>query len=195
MDKNDDQHQGNPNTTTHSVPEEPSQPVINPVLVSQPAQPLVLPQPSPAQRGGALVPPPYQTNPQLPVVPPTVPPSTAGATIVPQSNSQSSNGSTNNLNNNQPIPALQVEEYLETKMKLAQIMRDFNEKKICFVGVDGGRIYVQQYQQISARVKNGEDISMFLRGRIVMFVTAVDKKKRSITETKLFIPDFELMQR
>jgi hypothetical protein len=99
------------------------------------------------------------------------------------------------LASNQPVPALQIEEYLATKMKLAQIMRDFNDKKLCFIGTDNSRILVQQYQAISSKVKAGEDISSFLRGRLVMFVTAVDKKKRAITETKLFIPDSEPLGR
>lgn len=155
-------------------------------------QSLVLASPSLSGRGnGSVAPPPYQPASQL--IPPSV-----GLSVppVPQTNnSQVSVGSSSNLPNNQPVPALQLEEYLETKMKLAQIMRDFNEKKICFIGNDGIKVFVQQYQQISARVKAGEDIANFLRGKVVMFVTAVDKKKRSITETKLFIPDFELIQR
>lgn len=77
-------------------------------------------------------------------------------------------------------------------MRLAQIMRDFNEKKICFIGTDDSRIYIQQYQTISARVKQGDDISHYLRGRLLVFVTGIDKKKKSITETKLFVPDYEL---
>jgi hypothetical protein len=107
-------------------------------------------------------------------------------------NNSGENSQGSNHGHSQPIPALQIEDYLATKMKLAQIMRDFNEKRICFVGLDGSKLYVQQYQTISSRVKGGEDIQNFLRGKLVMFVTAVDKKKRSITETKLFIPDFEL---
>jgi hypothetical protein len=107
-------------------------------------------------------------------------------------NNSGENSQGSNHGQSQPIPALQIEDYLATKMKLAQIMRDFNEKRICFVGMDGSKLYVQQYQTISSRVKAGEDIQNFLRGKLVMFVTAVDKKKRSITETKLFIPDFEL---
>lgn len=95
--------------------------------------------------------------------------------------------------NETALPAVQMEEYLNTKMKLAQIMRDFNNRKICFVGKDNTQIHLIQYQAISNRVKAGEDISIFLKGKLVVFVTGVDKKKRSITETKLFIPDFELI--
>mmetsp|Transcript_27904 Transcript_27904/g.30499 ORF Transcript_27904/g.30499 Transcript_27904/m.30499 type:complete len:293 (-) Transcript_27904:207-1085(-) len=165
------------------------QPVDSSVITEQS---LVLASPSAAGRGnGSVAPPAYHPASQL--IPPSVGLSAAPA---PQTNnSQGSVGSSSNLPNNQPVPALQLEEYLETKMKLAQIMRDFNEKKICFIGNDGIKVFVQQYQQISARVKAGEDIANFLRGKVVMFVTAVDKKKRSITETKLFIPDFELIQR
>lgn len=97
------------------------------------------------------------------------------------------------VSNEASLPAVQMEDYLNTKMRLAQIMRDFNNRKICFIGKDSSQIYLTQYQNISNRVKQGEDIATFLKGKLVVFVTGVDKKKRSITETKLFIPDFEII--
>jgi hypothetical protein len=90
------------------------------------------------------------------------------------------------------LPTLQMQEYLSTKMKLAQIMRDFNDKKVCFIGSDDSKVFIQQYHAISSRVKQGEDISQYLKGKLVVFVTGIDKKKKSITETKLFIPDYEV---
>lgn len=111
----------------------------------------------------------------------------------PPSSSGTSNGNKGVVPPLPAAPALQVEEYLSTKMKLAQIMRDFNDKKISFLGTDGSKIHIAQYQTISTKVKGGEDISLFLKGQLVIFVTAIDKKKRSITETKLFIPDFEFI--
>lgn len=97
-----------------------------------------------------------------------------------------------NKNEHTTLPTLQMEEYLSTKMKLAQIMRDFNDKKICFIGTDDSKVLIQQYHTISSRVKLGEDISQYLKGKLVLFVTGIDKKKKSITETKLFIPDYEV---
>lgn len=99
---------------------------------------------------------------------------------------------TSNDSQKNTLPPLQMDEYLSTKMQLAQIMRDFNEKRIVFLALDNSPVAIQQYQTISNRVKQGEDISGFLRGRTVNFVTGIDKKKKSVTETKLFIPDFEL---
>jgi hypothetical protein len=178
-----DTNTSNPLTQSNSFPSTPAQ---NPIVVKNPS-PAATPTAAPLSN-------PNTTN------------NNANGVVVPMnSNNSSSNNilsnvpgtapvtiSNNHSNNSQPIPNLQVEDYLSTKMRLAQIMRDFNEKKICFIGLDGSRIFVQQYQSISARVKAGEDIQNFLRGKLVMFVTAVDKKKRSITETQLFIPDFEI---
>jgi hypothetical protein len=90
------------------------------------------------------------------------------------------------------LPSMQVEDYLATKMKLAQIMRDFNDKKLCFIGLDGSKIFVQQYHLISANVKQGDDIEQYLKGKTAAFVTNLDKKRKTVTETKLFIPDYDI---
>lgn len=91
------------------------------------------------------------------------------------------------------LPTVQMDEYLDTKMKLAQIMKDFNKKKICFLGKDGSAIHISHYQSISNRVKQGEDIGNILKGKLLVFVTAVNQKQRAITETKLFVPDFQVL--
>ncbi len=83
------------------------------------------------------------------------------------------------------LPTLQMEEYLSTKMRLAQIMRDFNDKKICFIGTDESKVFIQQYHTISSRVKQGEDICQYLKGKLVVFVTGIDKKKKINNRNKI----------
>lgn len=109
-----------------------------------------------------------------------------------QENNKSSSPSLHHISIESSLPVVQMEDYLNTKIRLAQIMRDFNNRKINFIGKDNSQIFLTHYQTISNRVKQGEDIGNFLKGKLVIFVTGVDKKKRSITETKLFIPDFEI---
>jgi len=86
------------------------------------------------------------------------------------------------------LPQPQLEEYLEKKKEVAAIMRDFTEKKICFFAHDGSAVLPQHYQQITTRVKEGEDIAKFLRGTTLQFVTGIDKKRNSVTEVKIFVP-------
>lgn len=85
---------------------------------------------------------------------------------------------------------LQVAEYSDTKKQLSLIMKNFHEKKICFFALDGSRVFAAQYQIISQRVKGGDDITQFLQGRNLNFITGIDKKKGSVSEMQLFIPHY-----
>ncbi len=126
---------------------------------------------------------------------PIVPPVAASSTAAPASSAATVNTATDG-DSVDTLPALQTVEYAETKMKLSQIMRDFADKKINFISAanDGTKIMLPQYHAISTRVKQGDDIGRYLKGKLVSFITAVDRKKKSFTETKLFVPEYEIVK-
>lgn len=84
---------------------------------------------------------------------------------------------------------LQTEEYVAMKKHIASLMKQFHEKKLYFVALDGSPVFAQQYQVISQHVKNGESIANFLRGKMLNYVTGVDKKKQTVQTMDLFLPD------
>lgn len=84
---------------------------------------------------------------------------------------------------------LQTEEYVAMKKHIASLMKQFHEKKLYFVALDGSPVFAQQYQVISQHVKNGESIANFLRGKMLNYVTGVDKKKQTVQQMDLFLPD------
>ena len=84
---------------------------------------------------------------------------------------------------------LQTEEYVAMKKHVASLMKQFHEKKLYFVALDGSPVFAQQYQVISQHVKNGESIANFLRGKMLNYVTGVDKKKQTVQQMDLFLPD------
>lgn len=85
--------------------------------------------------------------------------------------------------------ALQTDEYVNMKKHIASLMRQFHEKKLYFIAIDGTPIFAQHYQTISQFVKAGEPITNYMRGQMVSYVIGVDKKKQTVTKNDLFLPD------
>jgi hypothetical protein len=113
-------------------------------------------------------------------------------------------------NQQQPLASggkvLPLEEFAEVKKRLSVIMRDFHDKKIHFFAADNINqstataaatelsspkpVYTADYQLISQKVKQDEEITKYLKGEMISFLTPVDKRKKAVTEMKLFMPEF-----
>jgi hypothetical protein len=86
-----------------------------------------------------------------------------------------------------------LSEYHGDKKKLAQTMRDFNNRLIVFLSVtDDRHINVDQYTLFNRKVRAHptDRLSNYLKGTIRKYKLSTHQKKGICTENELFIPEF-----